>query len=366
MKTLITLGLVGLSLLLVVTLRRTTSGRHPVSEGNHASAESQPISNAAPTRRAASHSLQSTQEAQPIHARLLAAIESETDSDRRSEAFERAVESVSDVELPALLDSLALDVNPEAAEMSLLLLRRWAESDPVTAAAWTSQMPENPGRRAALEQVAIAWANIDLSAAAAWVQALPEGDSKQAATFALAYEAAPTEPVTALELASTLPATRERDDLLVHAISQWAGTDSATASAWAMQVADPTLRERLVAAVAVASAEADGAGAATLAANALGAGEEQNRAAVSIVQRWAQTSPQAAAAWVAQFPDIPSRAVAVENLLAIWTAQDTEAAGKWVRELPVGSLRELGITSYAQALADQARSLTAVVTAEEM
>jgi hypothetical protein len=221
-------------------------------------------------------------------------------------------------------------------------------------------------RRAALEQVAIAWANTDLPAAAGWVHALPEGDSKQAATLDLAYEAARTEPVAALELASTLPPTRERDDLLVHAVSQWSGTDSTTAAAWAMKVLDPSLRQRLVAAVAVASAEQDGAVAATLAASALGAGDEQDRTAVSIVQRWAQNSPQAAASWVSQFPDVPARDAAVQNLLALWTAQDAEAAGNWLRELPAGPLRDVGNTAYAQALADRDRTSGVVAPAGGM
>ncbi len=82
-----------------------------------------------------------------------------------------------------MLDSLALDASPGAAELCQLLVRRWAESDAPAAATWTSQLPESPVRRAALEQVAIAWANTDLPAAADWVQALPEGDSKQAATL---------------------------------------------------------------------------------------------------------------------------------------------------------------------------------------
>jgi hypothetical protein len=178
--------------------------------------------------------------------------------------------------------------------------------------------------RAALEQVAIAWANTDLSAAAGWVHAWPEGDNKESATLDLAYEAARTEPTDALELASSLPPTRERDDLLVLAVSQWSVIDSGTAAAWAMNVLDSSLRQRLVAAVAVASAEQDGAGAATLAANAIGAGDEQERAAVSIVQRWAQNSPQAAVAWVSQFPDLPYRDAAVRNLLALWTGQGAD------------------------------------------
>jgi hypothetical protein len=352
MKKMITLGLVVLSRLVVVTLRRTGTSPLAVPEGKPTSAESQRIFRAAPIGQVASHLLLVTPPVQSVHAMLLAAVEAESDSDRKIEAPERAVECVSDADLPALLDSLALDTSPGAAEMSLPLIRRWAVSNPAVAAAWTSQLPKSPEGHAALKQVAIAWADTDLPAAAVWVHAMPEGGSKQAVMLALAYEAARTEPVMALELASTIPPARERDDLLVHAISQWAGTHSTNAVAWAMEVPDPDLRQRLVAAVAIASAEQDGTMAATLAANSLGAGEAQDRATVSIVQRWAQTSPSAAASWVSQFPDIPSRDAAVQNLLASWTAPDAEAAGCWVRELPVGSLRDVGIIAYAQALAD--------------
>jgi hypothetical protein len=271
--------------------------------------------------------------ARPVSAVLSAKVEAEIDPDRRGKELERAVESVSDAELPAMLNALALGAGPGAAEISLLLVRRWAESDPAAAAKWISRLGESPLSRTALEQVAIAWANTDLTAAASWVRVLPEGDSKQAATTGLAYEAARTEPLTALELAGALPPTRERDDLLVHAVSQWAGADASAAAAWAMKVPDSSLRQRLVASVAIALAEQDAVAAVRLAVNGLAAGEEQDRAAVSIVQRWAQHSPQTAASWVAQFPEIPSRDAAVQNLLSIWAAQDSEAAENWRRKL---------------------------------
>src|ERR1035438_8079140 len=95
MKTMIALGLVMASLLLVPALRRTGTSSHPVPEGKPASAESQRIFTAAHTRNVASHALQATQPVQPIHAIFLVAVEAETDSDRRGEALERAVESVS-------------------------------------------------------------------------------------------------------------------------------------------------------------------------------------------------------------------------------------------------------------------------------
>ena len=224
-------------------------------------------------------------------------------------------------------------------------------TDPAAAGAWVSQLPESPLARAGAEQVAIAWANADLQSARAFVSALPEGAGKQGATLALAYEADRSEPIAALELASTLAVSRERDDLLVHSVSQWPESDAATAAEWASRVPDPSLRQRLLAAVAVASAGQNGGAAGALAANALSAGEGQNRAVVSIVQRWAQHAPSKAAAWVSQFPNAPSRDTAVENLLAAWVTQDAEAAGIWVQRLPVGTMHDFGHSAYLRALA---------------
>jgi len=131
-------------------------------------------------------------------------------------------------------------------------------------------------------------------------------------------------------------------------------------------VPDPSLRQHLLAAVAVASAEHDGGTAATIAVDGLVAGEEQDRTVVSIVQRWVQNSPQAAASWVSQFPDLPSREPAVQNVMALWTPQDAEAAGNWLRELPAGPLRNLAITAYDQALADRAQTSAVVAPAGGM
>ena len=62
----------------------------------------------------------------------------------------------------------------------------------------------------------------------------------------------------ALDLASALVPSHERDKFLVHAVSQWSGADPAAAVSWAMQVTDLDLSQRLVAAVAVGSAEQEG------------------------------------------------------------------------------------------------------------
>ena len=155
MKTMIALGLAMLSVLLVVALRHTGTSPHPFPEAAPASTEAQQTLMTADARRATSPGLRATEPAQPVHALLLAAVEAETDPDRRSEALERAVESVAGADLHALLDSLAHDASPGAAELRHLAVRRWVETDAPAAAAWTSQLPEGPVGRAALEQVAI-------------------------------------------------------------------------------------------------------------------------------------------------------------------------------------------------------------------
>ena len=359
MKKTFAFGLAMLPVLLALTLHRPVTGLHPAPDNEAAIASLQQDPSPPPARRVAYRVTSATQPTQLSDAGLLAAVEAEPDLDHRSETLERVVQSVSDADLPAVLDMLASDLSPAAADLRQLLVRRWADSDAPAAAAWTAQLPEGSAHRAALEQVAIAWANTDLPAATAWVQAMPAGDSKEAAAFSLAYEAARSDPVTALVVASALPPGPQRDDLLVHAVSQWTAGDSAVAADWAAAVPDVNLRERLLAAVAVSLAEKDNAAAATLAVKSLGAGDEQDRAVVSIVQRWAQNSPSAAASWEAQWPDTPARDAATQNLLVFWTAQDSQAAVTWLDGLPEGALRDTGFSAYSQALVDRDRSSAA-------
>ena len=356
MKTKIILGLFLLPLALLTALRLTETTPKPASEGHPRPHDSGLDSKPTHARRASLHVIGPAHPGRPTCARLLAEVDAETDPELKNELLERVVESVMAEDLPAMLDSLALDTGSSAVEMAALLIRRWAESDPSSAAGWVTLHPNDPGTPVALEQVAIAWANSDLSAATSWVRTLPQDGGKITATLALAYEAARTEPVVALDLASALSPTRERDDLLVHAVSQWVAADFTRASAWAMNVADPLLRQRLVASVAIAVADHDATAAATLAVSGLAQGEEQDRATVSIVQRWAQHSPQAAASWVSQFPDIPLREVALHSLFAIWTSQDPTAVSQWMSELPDGPLPIVGFAAQVQASVDATRS----------
>lgn len=235
-------------------------------------------------------------------------------------------------DLAPRLEGLLLRSDPGAVESPEQLIRRWAEADPSAAADWAAKLPPGLTYHNALQQVVIAWAATDLTAATQWLASLPDDQAKSDATINLGYEAARVDPQLALQLAESIPASAQRDDLLVHAVSQWAGADSLSALGWARQINDPGLRQHLISAIATALAKVDGAAAATMVAQLLSPGKEQDRAAIAVVQRWAQASPKEAADWVALYPAGPARVAALRSLNEIQAAQETgviaEQSGK--------------------------------------
>jgi hypothetical protein len=274
---------------------------------------------------------------------LLAMIEAVTDPENGSDVIQRAADSVPDSHLCLALNALVRSTNAAAPELCKVLTRRWAETDLSTAVLWAEHFSGQAFQSEALRQVAIVWANRDLKAAADWIAAMPDECDKEAARISVGYEACRTQPLVALQLAIESAPGPDRDGLLVHAISQWADADSRAAWEWASRVPDSCLRDHLLAAVAVAAAEQDGASAAGLVASSLPTGPQQERAAVAVAQRWARKSPREAASWVVRFPD-SVRASAVQNVVTLWTDQDSEAAAAWVQQLPEDSRRDFGLT----------------------
>jgi hypothetical protein len=273
-----------------------------------------------------------------------AGIDQELDPDQREQLLARIVEIIPPSDLSRALELLNEATGPNAEELRQRILRRWADLQPAEAAAWAMAMPDNQDRGAALVQVATAWANTDPDATAAWTRSLPQGEATTtSAVLACAYEAARLNPIVALTAAGQLPPSAQRDDALAHSVSQWAEGDPNQAYMWANNIPDPDLRQRLLATVLTSAAEQNGAIAAGLVATQLSPGDEQNRAAVAILQRWAQSSPEDAAAWVLQFPDAGLSAAGAENLGAIWADSDPVGATRWIGGLAEPSLREAAL-----------------------
>ncbi len=272
-------------------------------------------------------------------------------------AFEEpgfAAETVPLQDIPAVLDLLSRRSDEPACSLRHTLIRRWAESDAAAAAEWLTRSCPPDAIRECVVQVATAWAGTDAAAATQWAEGLPAEESRTAALTSIAYETARNAPVSALDLAIKLPSGAGRDELLVFGVSQWAAADPNSAAIWATAVQDPSLKQKLLAAIAMAWAETDGVQGAALLANMCSADEEQDRAAVAVIQRWAEHAPREAASWLVDFPDTSLRRQAAETLVQLWARQDVQAVAEWLQALPEGTLRSSATAAYARTCSEQA------------
>jgi hypothetical protein len=212
------------------------------------------------------------------------------------------------------VDSRLSDSDPEEPEAPI---RSWARENPSAAATWAAQQADPVVRQEALNQVALAWAESDVTKAIAWAAQLPADEIQSDILVNLGYEAARKDPRQALDLTGLMSPSRNRDDLVIHAVSQWADLDALAATEWACTIPELTLRERVLASITTAVADQNPEAAVMLITEALWPGASQNQAAIATVQRWSQQDPQGAKDWVQQFPAGELKDTALLSLVAV-------------------------------------------------
>ena len=284
-------------------------------------------------------------------AERLVAIRAVTDRSAQEELLENLADSIA---VDDLAKALAFLESQEASELTqslgVQLLRRWAAGSPLAAATWVGSHPGGANRQDEIRAVALVWADQSLPEALAWVNELPEIAERNTGLVALAYEAARAAPMEAFRIAEELPDGQARNDLIRHTANQWGGQNPREAVAWARQVEDETLRQQLLAGITMAWAAKEPAAAANAAATLLPPGRAQGDAVVGIVQRWVQTEPGAAAAWVMDFPGGPLQDAACEELVKLWVDQDQAGTDEWIRQLDVHH-RDPAVAAYVDKLA---------------
>lgn len=246
-------------------------------------------------------------------------IQAEANPIQREALLTSTVDAIELGEIPSVLACLQMANNTEcAAEMSKRLVRRWAAHDLRSATDWVEGLSDGQVRQEALNSLAIEWADQNPSEAADWARRLSGEREQFASLTAIANEFTRSEPLNSLRISVELSPSPQRDDLIRHAAMEWATRDAVGAAAWARQIGDDALRQQVLASVAMAWTDRDPISAATLAATHLPTGRLQDDAVMGIVERWVQIEPNAAANWVAQFPDGILRQNAVEVLGQLW------------------------------------------------
>lgn len=284
------------------------------------------------------------------------AAENIEDPSAQNDALERCMAGISPEIAAALLSSMMPDeLNRIAAQR---LFDRWATADPKVAMEWAQRLADSASRQAFMTVAALRWATANLAEAAAWARNLSEDESRSAIMAAIGQEAIRSDPMEALRLARELPEGPLSADLYVRASGEWAHQDRDSAVEWARQIQDMNLRQQVFEQIAIVASAKDLQAAANIALHDMAPGAQQDRALVSIVQRWVQEDPAVASSWVSQFPDDSLGQHAASILIETWATTGLEAAGKWLSTLSPGMLRTQGVQVYSQfcvAVGDSSR-----------
>ncbi|MFD0893584.1 hypothetical protein KBB96_07445 [Luteolibacter ambystomatis] len=147
------------------------------------------------------------------------------------------------------------------------------------------------------------YAQEDPAAGLAWAKAIEDEKERHATLEQLAWSCVTTDLATALDAAEALPAGDKRQQVMSHLVAEWSVQDPAAALQWAKERNDPAERDEAITGWVTATGENSPADAATLAADEIRPGAVQNRAVVSVLQRWARKDYEGASKWVEDFPD---------------------------------------------------------------
>ncbi|HEX9046475.1 MAG TPA: hypothetical protein VF988_05560, partial [Verrucomicrobiae bacterium] len=232
----------------------------------------------------------------------------------QEQLLEDVVANMPEDQIRPALDILLDDFSAPAQIFISLLVERWAAKAPADAAQWISKLPNGPTARRMYAQVAEAWTQQDLDAALAWMDQLRHGENRDAARLAIADEAAPQQPLTALNLLADLTPNEDYKTVLDRATQQWAKLDPNAAVTWVKKWPDSTMRGKMLGQIAVNLAVQNPAAAADLLAIQSTDELIPSDDVVRIVRFWACLNPDAASAWVSNFPPGPLQDSAFANL----------------------------------------------------
>ena len=230
------------------------------------------------------------------------------------------------------------------------ILRSWASVDPVNAAKYYSEHPNEfrqmggrggPGGESGASLVAAEWAKVDPDAAMAWANSL-DGAEKGGALVSIVGEVAATDPAKAASLAATL----EGDDQVRaygEIAQKWAADDFTAAESWINTLSGDAKDRAMSEALQILARSDPDAAAAKLAS--LSQGRDRDRAVGIVAGEMAEKDPSAAAAWLGT-QETGDYGDPMRRIMTNWTAQDSAGALSFIQAQPVGEIRDAATQTY--------------------
>lgn len=210
-----------------------------------------------------------------------------------------------------------------------MLLTAWAEVDPVSALAYTT---ENTSGGMATGTVLSAWASRDPEAAIAWAKSKHQGDEANPFMVGIIRGLVGSDPARATALIQEMPFSEERGEALQAMMPHLLKMGSESAKKWISELSDERLRDGAVARFAEELAKQDPAGTASwLMANL---SDTSVRSMDEVFSEWAKVDPASAVANFESLPEGDARSRALRGLVMVDARNNPQAAADLMNRFP--------------------------------
>jgi hypothetical protein len=231
--------------------------------------------------------------------------------------------------------------DPAASSRELASL---VEKDPLAAAARMVDLTESQQVELAAS-IASSWGKRAPELAAAWARDQLQGEARDQALLSVSADWAAVNPIAAAECGLSVLSEGRRQEFLKTVGMQWGRQDSAAAIDWGAQLPQDITRDSFLAGISSTLAETSPLKAAQLVAS-LGDHSLAEETALTVVIEWARQQPEAAADWVKQFPVGHLREQALWNLVSVSSEQSFSLPKPLLLSWPEGPERDLAIRHY--------------------
>jgi len=192
--------------------------------------------------------------------------------------------------------------------------RQLLKEDASAALRLFAEVSDRDQRARLLPLLVTEWAKVDGANALGWAAQLTDPLERYVALCAGCRGLAESDPKAAVEVADRQFSGEQHDTILPELGRQWANQNLDDAMAWARNRAADESRDKLFLEIALVAAESSPEKGARITAEYIAPGATQTAAALSVLDRWAQSDFAAATAWINQFPASTTRDQGVLHL----------------------------------------------------
>jgi len=196
------------------------------------------------------------------------------------------------------------------------LFQEWTSRDAPAAAAFVLTVQDEDLRKESMLRVMQTWGTQDAKSALAWAKdaGFDTNYEREVAMSMACAQVANTNPAEAIRLALQYKFDESSVDLLEGLTARWAETDLSAASDWVIKQPAGEWRDKLIQSIALEGFDAAPDASTQLVLDQIPAGDDRDKAILSLVSKLAFNDSDKALAWVESFPEGTLRESALENL----------------------------------------------------